>query len=764
MLVTSMLLLMLTQPVFGDHSDDDLNDYEFVTIEDTQDYQECIADPPTCVSMDLDDDYLFGTIPTEIGLLTELTGFHVYSNYLTGTIPTELGKCSKMLDAEFYENWFTGSIPTEIGSLTDLTYFSVEDNALTGPIPTEFGLLTSMEELDLSDTSLYTDRGPVRIFVRSGLTGPIPTELGNLQQLTELELDDNRLTGTLPTEFGRLQVLYEFRLEDNRLTGTFPTELGEMDALSSFYAYKNPITGTLPTELARLTDELYDFDVYGTLICGDFDDVVPSDVQDLDVDFDYVGHCALNDEDISECYYDIEDCKYLDTYYRLGGTIPTEIGLLTALTYLELDSGFGSIPTEIGNLVLLTELWYIEDTKLTSSIPTEIGNLVLLTELGIEDNYLTGTMPTELGMLTSLTGLSIENNFITGTIPTELGNLDALSLLEVEHNLLTGPIPSEIGLLTALYRLDFYNNRLSGSVPSELAQVMDADAGGDGEELYMYRNQWLCGALPDQFFKDGVNDGVDDSDFVDDDYIWIGSSTRLHPQSTNIALGIDCEALDEDGRNGIILAVIANNMTALEIALADETQNVDKIDRTDVGANALMYASMYDHQDMAKKLLSAGADTSRLSVTRFSPLDAHWSAYAWAAWFGTDKIMEMYLTPAPGYGKRDIILDTPTHYYGMTPLHIAVWKEHCKTAKLLIDAGHDVDATDDYGQTPLHYAALVGATACAEDLVAAGADVGVEADAWGIGDDAATQWPDYTAYEMAEYYDHNGILDAILEA
>jgi len=27
----------------------------------------------------------------------------------------------------------------------------------------------------------------------------------------------------------------------------------------------------------------------------------------------------------------------------------------------------------------------------------------------------------------------------------------------------------------------------------------------------------------------------------------------------------------------------------------------------------------------------------------------------------------------------------------MTPLHIAVWKEHCKTAKLLIDAGHDVN-------------------------------------------------------------------------
>ena len=93
----------------------------------------------------------------------------------------------------------------------------------------------------------------------------------------------------------------------------------------------------------------------------------------------------------------------------------------------------------------------------------------------------------------------------------------------------------------------------------------------------MYRNQWLCGALPDQFFADGVNNGVSDTDFVesdDNDYIMIGNSEKKWPKSTNMALGIDCEALDEDGRNGIILAVIANNMTALEIALADETQNV----------------------------------------------------------------------------------------------------------------------------------------------------------------------------------------------
>ena len=76
--------------------------------------------------------------------MTELTEFYFEQNYLTGTLPSELGKCSKLKELIAWTNWFTGSIPTEIGSLTDLTYFDAESNYLTGPIPTEFGLLRSL--------------------------------------------------------------------------------------------------------------------------------------------------------------------------------------------------------------------------------------------------------------------------------------------------------------------------------------------------------------------------------------------------------------------------------------------------------------------------------------------------------------------------------------------------------------------------------------------------------------------------------------------
>ena len=59
------------------------------------------------------DNQLTGSIPPEIGCLTNLTGLG-----LSGDVPTE-----KQL---------TGKIPVEIGNLTNLSYLSLDGNLLTG--------------------------------------------------------------------------------------------------------------------------------------------------------------------------------------------------------------------------------------------------------------------------------------------------------------------------------------------------------------------------------------------------------------------------------------------------------------------------------------------------------------------------------------------------------------------------------------------------------------------------------------------------------
>ena len=91
-----------------------------------------------------------GTLPSEIGLLTELTYISLPSNALDGTLPTEMGELTKMRESHsfLYDNWFTGPVPTEMGRWTSMTGFlDFEDNLLTGTLPTELGKLTKMSEV-----------------------------------------------------------------------------------------------------------------------------------------------------------------------------------------------------------------------------------------------------------------------------------------------------------------------------------------------------------------------------------------------------------------------------------------------------------------------------------------------------------------------------------------------------------------------------------------------------------------------------------------
>ena len=120
---------------------------------------------------------------------------------------------------------------------------------------------------------------------------------------------------------------------------------------------------------------------------------------------------------------------YLDVYNNtLSGSIPSEIGLLTRLSFLSFSSSFNN-----------------ENDRTTgSTIPSEIGLLTLLTDLRLFDNHLLGTIPSEIGLLTLLTDLRLLDNHLLGTIP------------------------SEIGLLTQLARLYLYDNQLSGTIPSSL--------------------------------------------------------------------------------------------------------------------------------------------------------------------------------------------------------------------------------------------------------------------------------------------------------
>lgn len=89
---------------------------------------------------------LNGTLPTEIGDLSEITNITInFNDQLTGSIPTQIGNLSKLTTLSFWNNNLNGTIPSELGNCTNLETLSLEDNQLTGNIPANFANLTAMK-------------------------------------------------------------------------------------------------------------------------------------------------------------------------------------------------------------------------------------------------------------------------------------------------------------------------------------------------------------------------------------------------------------------------------------------------------------------------------------------------------------------------------------------------------------------------------------------------------------------------------------------
>lgn len=75
---------------------------------------------------------------------------------------------------------------------------------------------------------------------------------------------------------------------------------------------------------------------------------------------------------------------------------------------------------------------WIHKNALIGTVPTELGRLTALTELLVSDNQLVGTIPSELGLLTVVRETYLTSNSLVGTIPT---------IFSATHTILYAPAP-----------------------------------------------------------------------------------------------------------------------------------------------------------------------------------------------------------------------------------------------------------------------------------------------------------------------------------
>jgi hypothetical protein len=175
---------------------------------------------------------------------------------------------------------------------------------------------------------------------------------------------------------------------------------------------------------------------------------------------------------------------------NIEGTIPADLGLLTALTYFVAPQNAltGTLPASIGQWTALL-FFSVVGNALTGTLPASIGQWTALTSFYANLNALTGTLPASIQQWTALTNFEAFDNEMTGTIPASVGRWTALKSFDVSGNALTGTLPVSIGQWTALTFFGVSTNKLTGTIPASI---------GNWSQIYsalFYFNQFT-GTMP----------------------------------------------------------------------------------------------------------------------------------------------------------------------------------------------------------------------------------------------------------------------------
>ena len=82
--------------------------------------------------LNLEGNNLVGSLPPEIGMLSNLGALNLAGNELVGPLPSEIGFLTALRAFIVYNNKWTGTIPTSVGLMTELRVFDIDNAALDG--------------------------------------------------------------------------------------------------------------------------------------------------------------------------------------------------------------------------------------------------------------------------------------------------------------------------------------------------------------------------------------------------------------------------------------------------------------------------------------------------------------------------------------------------------------------------------------------------------------------------------------------------------
>lgn len=186
---------------------------------------------------------LYGTLPSELQYLSQLQELKLPNQALTGTVPSNL---TNVRTVDLAGNQFSGNIST-IVSWPNLIRLSLQNNQFSGPLPDNWNM-PFLKTLGLANNQL---------------TGTLPENtVHQLRDLVFVELQDNQLEGALLTNLGNWTELRTLRLGGNLFNGTIP-HTWDFDDLKELDLSRNQLSGAVPAALAALNPQIKVLELHG---------------------------------------------------------------------------------------------------------------------------------------------------------------------------------------------------------------------------------------------------------------------------------------------------------------------------------------------------------------------------------------------------------------------------------------------------------------------------------------------------------------------
>lgn len=207
------------------------------------------------IGINLENNNLNGILPSQIGTLTVLTHFSLFSNSIIGRLPSEIGQFTKIQTLPLSNNQFSGSLPSQIGRLTLIGHnVSLHNNLFTGSVPSEIGLL---------------DRLSVGFSLKSNrFNNSLPSQIGKLLRIdSDFDISENGFSLHVPSELGSKHPSPLLSLVVPRLHTSlsviyiYYVSLGSMHIYNNFYLSYNSFCGSIPDEVSNLKTQVAGFDI-----------------------------------------------------------------------------------------------------------------------------------------------------------------------------------------------------------------------------------------------------------------------------------------------------------------------------------------------------------------------------------------------------------------------------------------------------------------------------------------------------------------------